>query len=571
MSFFNVSLPVLLAGLVGLAGLLFVLQQLRVRHTEIAVPTTMFWAAAVREAPVRVFRRRFRHWLAWLLAFLICGLLWLGFAGPAIENEGAADFHVLYLDGSAHTSDAEDFEDARQRLLDDIADLPAGTREVVFGGAHNVKLLTAGEDKLVLEQRLASLQPEAAPSRIDDQLRLMAKSSAYPENVRVSIYGRAPVRQGTLDSLPPGFEVIRAGRYDANGENAGISALGVGEAVSGAWDRVDVAISVTTTEGLVVDAADLSVSAEGRGELQVSQAGAGKFVVADVFADGAVLDVRLNRDDKLPLDNVARLTLPVRSIVRVAVIGNFSDALRNAITADRGVTLVSDTDDADVIVRHAAQSDSPDKPVLNVVSMANQQAAFMIGYQGELDTEAALQDSVARLGLDQIDGTGLATAVDREIAVSVYESDRRSVSMWSELLDETYNFTGSRSFPVLVSRTLRWLAGETPWYASVAAGRPAYDQTARSLLASTSNGTVGPLAGGYAPPRAGTLNNAGVQQLEVSLLDDEVSALSGGAALGAVAGVADTPSSIGFVTWLIIVVILLLALEWYLYQRGLMP
>ena len=59
MSFANLTWPWLLAGAAGLAGLLYVLQQLRIRYTEVAVPTAMFWLEAARDAPVRVFRRRF--------------------------------------------------------------------------------------------------------------------------------------------------------------------------------------------------------------------------------------------------------------------------------------------------------------------------------------------------------------------------------------------------------------------------------------------------------------------------------------------------------------------------------
>ena len=86
MNFANLSLPWLLAGAAGLAGLLYVLQQLRIRYTEVPVPTAMFWREAARDAPVRVFRRRFRHWLAFLLSLLICWLLWLGLAEPRVED-----------------------------------------------------------------------------------------------------------------------------------------------------------------------------------------------------------------------------------------------------------------------------------------------------------------------------------------------------------------------------------------------------------------------------------------------------------------------------------------------------
>ncbi len=43
MSFGNLGAPLVIAGLLGLAGVLYLLQRLRVRHRELTVVTTLFW------------------------------------------------------------------------------------------------------------------------------------------------------------------------------------------------------------------------------------------------------------------------------------------------------------------------------------------------------------------------------------------------------------------------------------------------------------------------------------------------------------------------------------------------
>lgn len=605
MSFLNLGLPAVLAGLAGLAGILFVLQQLRVRHAAITVPTTLFWAAAVREAPVRVFRRRFRHWLAYLLVLLICALLWIGFAGPEVDRQGGAEHAVLFLDGSAHTSDPADFERAKRELVDDVAALSPGSREVLFGGAHTLKLLAPGEDRRLLEKRLASLAPEASPSRLDEQLRLMTRNGAYPETVRVVVYGRAPVDDRTLAGLPAGFSVSRAVDYAPAAVNHGITALGVGPAASGAWDRVDVQIGITSSGGSGVAAdglpigdlpiGDLQIDIEGRatGDAVLTRVSAGRFVLRDVLADGATLAVRIDVADKLLLDNVARLALPERSRVRVAVAGGVGSALdstsgstidstvdatidspiHNAIRADKGLELVAeDTDDADVVVRLASDARPIDRPAITLRPMADQDTAFEIAYVGERDTRQVLEASVAGLGLDQIDAMALASAVDRPIGVAVFEGAERQVSIWSELLQPNYNFVHSRSFPLFLSKSLRWLAGEKAWYAYLAAGRTVTEQSVRSSLGAADNGALETLGADYLPARAGTVTVDGGADLQVSLLSEAVSGLSAGAAVEtSAAGTAAGVPLTGIVTWLILAALLLFGVEWYLYQRGLMP
>ena len=567
MSFANLPLLGVFAGIAALAGLLFVLQLLRIRHVEVAVPTTLFWRAAAREAPVRVLRGVFRHPLAYLLVLAICALLWLAFAGPEAAEDRAATYRVLYLDGSAHSAADDDYERAVDALQGDLAGLPEGRREVVWGGARNYKLLKAGEDRLLLDRRLETLAPEAAPSALNEQLRLLALSGAGPDSLEFVIYGRAPADAGVVESLPPGIEVRRAIDYAEPADNRGIGALGVNTAASGSWDRVDLLIRIAGNLGVSADGAlAVSVGGQSVADDRLQRLADGLVVIRDLPADGRTVEVRLEAADGLPIDDVARLTLPERNVVRIGLAGDLDPAIRHAIEADPGLEVA--TEDASVVVRPRGSGAFDGLAALEFAPAADQATAFEIAYTGDDSAELALRASVAALGLDQIDAAGLATEAQRPVGVQLQHAELPGISVWSELLAQ-YNFTGSRSFPLFVSRALRWLAGEPPWHPYLAAGRPV-PSASQTWSSATVNPAFDALGAEYILGAAGTINpSEGVEQA-VALLSDPVTEGHTGTALDvseAGGGLAGT----GLLTWFILAALVLLGAEWFLYQRGLMP
>ena len=568
MSFANLPLWGVLAGVAGLAAVLFLLQLLRIRHVEVAVPTTLFWRAAAREAPVRILPGRFRHPLAYLLVLLICTLLWLAFAGPLATENHAETHRVLFLDGSAHTSSGEEFERAVNALKADLAGLPESRREVIWGGARNVKLLKPGEDRLLLDRRLAALAPEAAPSALDEQLHLLSLPGNAPDNVELVIYGRAPVDAAVLERLPPGLEVSRAVEYPDSPPNRGIAALGVDTAASGRWDRVDVLIRVAGTDGavsadgLVVHVDDAILAGE-----RLHRLADDLVAVRDLPADGRLVEVRLEPGDALPVDDTVRLRLPVRKVIGVALADDLNAALRNAIEADPGLEVVSEG--ASVAIRRHGDQTLPGIPALEVAPAADQTTAFEIAYAGDADAELALRRSVADLGLDQIDAVGLAAEVQRPIGVELRHAELRGIALWDELLDQ-YNFTGSRSFPMFVSRAVRWLAAETSWYPYLAAGRPLPVRSAAGTLELVVHPAFDALGADYMPGAAGPVPASAGNVFEVALLSDPVTERHTGAPVAA-AQAGGGLSGAGWVTWLILAALVLLGAEWFLYQRGLMP
>lgn len=566
MSFANLPLLGVLGGIAGIAALLFLLQLLRIRHVEVAVPTTIFWRAAAREAPVRVLRGVFRHPLAYLLVLAICTLLWLAFAGPEAHDDRTSAYRVMFLDGSAHTAAGDDFDQAVDRLRSDLAGLPDGGREVIWGGARNIKLLKAGEDRLLLDRRLAGLAPEAAPSALNEQLRLLSLPGVGLESLEIVIYGRAPADTAVLETLPAGTRVSRAIDYPESAPNRGVAALGVNAAASGRWDRLDLLIRIGgSPDAPPTDAVVVLVDGQPLEDNRLVWLATDLVTVRDLAADGSSVEVRIEAGDEFVIDDVARLSLPVRRVIRVALAGDLDPAVQHAVDADPGLEIVND--DPSIVIRWRDAERFDNLPALEFVPAADQETAFEVAYTGDDSAELALRSTISTLGLDQIDAAGIAAEARRPVGVQLRHADLPGISVWDELLAH-YNFTGSRSFPLFVSRSVRWLAGEPAWHPYLAAGRPPPAATGWSL-ATTADPSLDALGSEYILGAAGTVaSDSG--EAAVALLSDAVTGRSAGAPLAmsqAGGGVADT----GIVTWLILAALILLGTEWYLYQRGLMP
>ena len=571
MSFLNLSPLAIGIGLLAIAGALFLLQQLRIRYTELPVATTLFWAAAVREAPVRVLRQRFRHLLAYLLVLLICWLLWIGFGGPLFGDPRTAGFNILVIDGSAHAATADTFEQSKRQLINDVGKYGRDSREVFLSGAQNVRILAAGEEKLVLERRLDEFAPVPGRSTIDELLRLLPRNDNYPDQVNVVIYGRAPVSPEALDRLPEGYSVSRRSEADAEIANRGIVALGIGEAVSGDWDKVDVLFRILATPDLGIDVVDLQVKS-GDKEISADEIEAlsgNEFRIRDVVADGSTFEVRIREPDDMEFDNVAQVSLPAKERIQVMVGSGVATSITRALESDGGIEVVGSGGSVAIL---GSSDEVTTVPYLRTVPISAQDRAFVIGYTGDVDANEALHQSVANLGLSQIDAVSLATDFGHEIGVKLEVGDVQHVSVWEDLVGEQFNFKDSMSFPLFISKSVRYLANQDPWYAYLAAGRQPIEQTSGSSLASTDLLAEYAVGASYVRNEAGALVLEDGNALQVSLLDPSAALPRGELGLtGSSLEITSAQSAWGLVTWLILLALVLLGLEWYLYQRGMMP
>ena len=579
MNFATLPVAWVLAGLAGLAAALFVLQQLRTRYRDVTVVTTIFWKQVVDEAPVRKFREKFRHPLAYALILAIASLMWLSFADPQFAASSDGTYRIAVLDGSAGMAGGDRFARAVSELERYVDGLPAENRQVIWSGAEPRPLLAPGEHALLLDKRLARQAPEAAPASVERLIRQLSASPAAGQQTEIVVFGDAPVRKQVLDLLPPSIKVTRASTPSGPGTNRGITALGVSDAQSGAWDRVDVLIDVRASGGNASKPADLQVTLDGQAipasaVTRTALADGQQWLVRDLPAAGGLLTARLSGGtDDQPLDDAANVRLPDKPMLKVQLSPSLERDLGSVLRADSGVTLV--TASPQIVVRRPGESIGGKVPALEFVPSASQQQAFLLTHPESLDSHDVLADAVDRIGLAQIDAMALAQDAGRPIEVSIAAGSQWRVSVWDELLSEQFNFTRSRAFPLFVANAVRWLAETPAWYPSVGAGRPlvaASVGTAVRVVAPNGR-VIDPVGAAFVPPQAGDLPvTIKGRTLAVSLIDPAVTL-----------GVRDASMEVGkatahgggtgggLATWLGLLAAMLLAAEWYFFQRGRLP
>lgn len=572
MSFTTLTWPWILAGLGALAGLLFLLQRLRIRHRKVVVPTTLFWRAAAEEAPARTLLERFRHPWAYVLILLICALLWLAFSNPTPKDQADSTLHVAVLDASAVMTAGSRYDDAVAALRSHVRALPASQRQVIWSGGETRTLLNPGEHDLLLVKRLNGLRPDAAPIQLDTLLRSFGQIARPDRPVSVTLFGASPLRFAS-ESASGSLRITRAALpSDSTGPNQGIVSLGMSDAASGAWSEVDVYVEVAGTDaatdpGLQIELDGVPLPPERLAALPLSAAKG--YLISSLPATGGLLSVRLPDRDAIAADNSAELRLPIRPRIRVQLSPSL-ESLRKALLADPAVELASEG--SHVVIRREGEQFGNGQPAIEFVTR-KQSAAFSFVHPARLDSRVVLHEAVMSTGLREVDANELASTAQQAIEVAVLPGEQWQIRLWGELITPEFNFTDSRAFPLFLSNSIRWLAQVPGLLPYAAAGRPLVrdtpDNAARILDAA--GRAVDPLGDAFIPARAGPLAVEGQSHpIVVSLLDAATTVANSTPASE------NAPAATSLLiphpaTWLLLLALLLLLVEWHLLQSGRIP
>ena len=561
-------------GVFAIAGVLFLLQRLRVRHQLVEVETTLFWQQALEESRARVLVQRFRHPWAYLLILAIALLLWLSVAGLRGGDDTQRD-HVVLLDGSAAMAIGERFPDAVVRATDYVSALPESARTVVLCGGRARTVLRPGEESLLLARRLQDVQPEASPNTIARVLHQFVQVRG-DRPITVCIVGEHSLSAAHLALLPSLVEVKQINVAERAGRNAGITALGVRPAASGEWSNVDVLLEVV---GAAVPELQLDgVAVAGAPEVSSSVDGS-RYVFRDLPAHGQALFASLSDGGVLIHDDHARFMLPDRRPIAVAVQEGVSGVLRQVLAADAGVVLRDAIDtDTRVVIRDVGSDFGGELPAFELSSMEQAEDAFLVFHPPGLDPDQVLADLYRGLGLNEIDAMSTSAALGRAMTMGANPDPIKRLWMWRKLLQPDFDFVSSRSFPLFVGLSIRWLAGFDEGPDQVAVGKPL---AIADGLVKHPGGESRSFSGEFIPGLAGSYSvvgdlDAGSPALDAkvfaaSLLDPQSTGVVDTSTAALPAAVIAPASGYDLVTVLLFLALLLLGVEWLLFRTSRIP
>lgn len=555
MSLSHLSPLAFVAGLAALAGGLYLLQRLRVRHARVEVVTTLFWKQVLEDTHARELTQRFRHWPAWLLLVALASALWSAVAGLE-ANAHPERRTVLLLDQSSLAA-VGDRWDGWTRLLLDLHERCDPEETTVIGcGAAPRTLAAPGEVGAVLRERLAGLTPELAAPTVEATLLglLRTKHDLLPWDV--VLVGEAPLTAAFVDALPEEVRLSRATLPTASAlAEEGLLAVGAG--FGAAWSEATVLVrarAATAAPQLEVDGQAWTGAGEREGDT---------WRFAGLPAEGGVLEVRL--PGGRPPHDRARLALPLRAPVRLALDPALEPLFGAVLAAHPGLQRVSEGD-AEVVLRLAGSALGAGLPALEVASAAAGGAAVELEAPGASRAGSEdLADLLAATGLDRLAGSELATQVGRTLEATLQPGPVRTVRLWEELITpEDEGLRASRAFPLLVGRALEWLRGAPALVPELRAG-----SSLAASLAPEDHRAVAPSARLALPAAGAAASSAG--DLAVSTFLPENPTPSGAAAAALPAPELDGEAAWGLGTWVLLLALALLLLEERFLRLGRMP
>ncbi len=552
MSLAQFSPLALVSGLLALAAGLYALQRLRVRHSRVQVVTTLFWRQVAQDTHARELTQRFRHLWAYLLLLLVSTLLWFVVGGVRSDSQPEQG-RLLLLDRSAGALVGDHWPAWKRLLREHFLAGDSDATTVVVCGATPRPLTVPGDSVVMLDERLAILEPELSAPSVEQTLLSVLRTKNDLRPLDVVIVGQAPLSQRVLDLLPEEVQLFRVG-LSSSGHPTALLSLGVSPAISGVWERVDMSIGVRGNQVPILQMAGSEIgpseSAEG-----------GLYFFRDLPAGGAEFELRLP-NAKPPFDR-AKGRLPLRQPLAVLLDPELEPMFGAVLAAHPGVRVVADGA-ADLVIRRGPGSLGADLPALELIASSEQSQAISVGDPGaESESgDLALRVVLGELGLDQLDGTGLATSLGRTLEVTYNTEPVRRLGIWLDLFEiEGSPLQSSRSFPVFVGRVLAWLADSPDWVHTWSAGIPVPGLNWIGAGTQTLAGAGEDLA----PLVAGQISSAnGPRQVSVFAPQDLTPAV-----LPTPRDAEDGDWNLG--TWILLAALALLLLEGRLVRLGRMP
>ena len=372
--------PVFL-GFLGLIPIVVLLYLLKLRRTEVLVPSTMLWMKSLHDLTANAPFQRLRKNLLLLLQILVLLFLAVALARPFIRAEGTRGTNLcLLIDHSASMQTVENgrarLDEAKEKARKMIQDLRGGDHMMVVSFAGKAEVLCELTDNRArLRNAVESITPTDTPTRLHDALLVahslkqgsagsrVEKANGPAGGMDLQVFILSDGRIADLDKVGTRAIDVTFLQIGETRDNAGIVAFSDREPPGGTGPRQAFALihndgtePLETTLSLYFNDDLLAVE-----QIHVS---AGEDAEA-IFAHGdlgeGILRAELDYEDRLAVDNTAWLALRPAAFVKTLIVAapDSVDAyyLKRALMLESRAELSAvapadyvDTDEFDLII-----------------------------------------------------------------------------------------------------------------------------------------------------------------------------------------------------------------------------
>jgi len=322
----------------GLIPVVILLYLLKLRRTEVVIPSTMLWLKSLQDLTANAPFQRLRKNLLLLLQILVLLLLVFGLARPFVKAEGTRGENLcVVIDRSASMECMEKenktrLELAKERALDLIEDMESGDRMMLVSFAESAEVLCElTDDRGRLRAAVEGIQTEDTRSNIRD-VTMIVRSLA-PDNPDVpSVVSDLEIlliSDGNLSDLDELGQLsldISFIRIGETRHNAGIVAFSTRKPPEGQGARQ--AFVLVHNENISALQSTLSLYFNGGNEdsllaveeIDVPPGETGEMVFELPHVEQGLLRAELDVDDMLAVDNKAWLALRPEAYIRVLLV-----------------------------------------------------------------------------------------------------------------------------------------------------------------------------------------------------------------------------------------------------------
>jgi len=333
----------------GLIPIVILLYLLKLRRTEVIIPSTMLWIKSLQDLTANAPFQRLRKNLLLLLQIIILILLITGLARPFMRAEGTKGNNIcLLIDRSASMQTSEGdttrLELAKQAALEMVNDMRGGDKIMIvtFAESSDVLCELTG-DRVRLRHAIQSIKASDTRTKVRDATLVAHSLQLSVPDLRVIVVSDGNIAD--LDEMSARALELSFVQVGESTNNAGIAAFSIRDPLEGVGERQSFVLvhnehdePLNATLTLYLDESTLAVE-----EVQVPPGESREIVFSHADLGSGVLRAELDHEDDLAVDNTAWLALRPTALVKVLIVAEAESTgayfLRRVFSLDPRVEL----------------------------------------------------------------------------------------------------------------------------------------------------------------------------------------------------------------------------------------